>query len=614
MTLEESSFRDVSGLSGVDLKIENSANMSLSRRKAMLRKVVLDLHSHTKHRRKIKNRDSTDKVVLQEMRMRVYKIMKNLIWEKLENRMCESDTSVKLHRMLDICKDNLKLPINCFDVYTKIYKTPFMEKVLLKCSGIPLLGRVFYTLLVERVYRRYDLLLMMTVTLSELIESKQFLRQEFDNWQVIVRELQTELNNFEMSQTALLQTKPLLVRAVQTKKVSKTILNFGYQSLTKIHNSGEIDDIERNALMKHLTLIESKLRFVERFVSRFAAPKKKRKTRVESAEASLRRKVSLISPLLREFRRADLDQVYQDSLREKKESHEEEIVCSANPEEASFVYFVCSGMFKIRSETDRVVSHLSTNDFFGAAQLIAPDVNVHASAMSSCDFYKLPLDRVEQLMGKYPLFRKAIYSRAAYNYLKCCPYSLAKRKTKYFRRLRRISHFHLKKILDNGTILIFDSERKVLEYVFANSFSALGLLVLKGGLRMHHRNALVQKTRKLFKIEQMSEIKKFLEDQGGSGGGPSQNKSVSGGIDQNLFSVREIPGDKQNRALEGETVEVVAGDAVEIRTEQLDRLELTADATILYLLETKTGAFEDDNRIRSNKKFKVNKINRRKYL
>jgi hypothetical protein len=618
---------NISNLSRNEIKIEKANNLPITQRKAMLKKVVSDLYRFTSIKREIRETTLKQKNKTQEIRMRVYKILKNLVWEKFEHRMCEMDTLVKLHRLLDICKDNLKEPIHCFDVYSKIYTASFTEKVLEKLSCIPLLGRVFYSFLVERVYMRYDFLLIMTITLAELIESKQFLRQEFEHWQVIVKEIQFELNNFEMSQTALLQAHELLVKAVQTKNVGKTILNFGYQSLDKLHKSGEIDDLERKALIKHLTRAESNLRFIEKYIRKFNSIKntdkslQKEDERDNFSKTRVIRQFSVVFPILKELSRGDMEECYSKLQKHELESYNDEIICQSeqgptedfSEDSDHWVYLVQSGMFKIRSSTDRVLRHLSRGNVFGSSQLIAEDAYVLASPMSKSVYYKLPLSYMKQLMEKYPLLQKEIYLSGAYEYLKGCPYSLAKQKTKYFRRLRRISHFHLKKIFKNGYVLIFESTKNMVNYLFKNNFSSIGLFILEGGLRMVHQNPLIQKARRLSKIKEVPAIKEFLEDQHQiKSPRSSQRKSLINRIDKNLFSMKTIQVDPEN--LEDQQIKVHSGNAVEIRTHNLQELEVMGDRLVVYLLETKTVSFEDKDHISGANRMKVNKINRRKYL
>ena len=256
------------------------ANLTPKQRKLKLAYVMSTLYSDLQNLRRKKQRKVKENEVIKEMRMRVYKILKNLLWEKYEHRMCETETLVKLHHMLDICMDSPKRPLFCFEVYSKIFIASFTVKLLKKLKCIPLLGRIFYNMLINRMYMRFDLLLMMTITLSEILESKKFLKEEFEDWETIVKELNLEHINFEMEQNALLQGDPKLVKAIQTKKVGKTILNFGFQLLEKLLKSGEIDEQEKASLLHHLVRSEKKLKFTERYVRKFEdiAEKKKGKT------------------------------------------------------------------------------------------------------------------------------------------------------------------------------------------------------------------------------------------------------------------------------------------------------------------------------------------------
>ena len=618
---------DMSSLTRQDIQIEKANEVSLTHRKAMLRKVVSDLYKFTVQQRETRETNLRQQDSTQEMRMRVYKILKNLVWEKFEHRMCESDTLVKLHRLLDICKDNLKSPIHCFDVYSKIYTATFTERALANLSKIPLLGRLFYGFLVERVYMRYDLLLMMTITLAELVESKQFLRQEFANWQVIVKEIQFELNNFEMSQTALLQAHELLVKAVQTKNVGKTILNFGYQSLERLHKSGEIDDLERAALMKHLLRVESELRFVEKYIRKNVNNERKRSKKQADSEDPISgedqiakiRQLAVKFPVLKELPLSDLESFYEVLSKHQLESHHEEIICQSDEgefgtDQLGAVYLVESGMFKIRSSTDRTIRHVSCGDVFGSVQLISDDVPVLASPMSKTVYYRIPLSFLQGLMAKSPLLEKQIYLWASYDYLKSCPYSQAKKKTKYFRRLRRISYFHLKKIFDNGLILRFQTSKEFLGYLFQHNYSSLGLFVLMGGIRIQHQNVKFQKARRLFKFKEMASIQEFLEDRTmPKSPKHDQQSNLLWRIAPNLFSVRKIASSSNHSEIE-KPEEIRAGNAVEVQTHYLEDIEILGSNVVVFLLETKSMSFEDKDHLADVKKLKVNKINRRKYL
>lgn len=120
----------------------------------MLSQVLKKLHHYRKESQRKKNQLKEDEVSL-EMRLRIYKIIKNLTWEKFENNMCEAETIVKLHRMINMCKDHLKRDLHMFDIYSKVYTATFTERLLMKMRNWPCLGRLFFNLLIERAYLRF---------------------------------------------------------------------------------------------------------------------------------------------------------------------------------------------------------------------------------------------------------------------------------------------------------------------------------------------------------------------------------------------------------------------------------------------------------------------------
>ena len=233
----------------------------------MLRHVMLRLYHDLKTvgKKKIQYKDQE---VTQEMRLRAYKIISNLTWEKFEKRTCESETQVKIQDIIDFCKDNLKKEIHCFEIYTKLYTATWSERILLKLSNIPLVGKFFYNRLILYVYERYDFLLTISDTFCEVLESEKFLKEEFKKWNDVVKELRIQLNSFERARDILLKGSPKLVTAIQTKKAGRSILNYGFHLLNKLNHSGEIDDLENGKLRSQLNKIHGRLEKVQFFIKK----------------------------------------------------------------------------------------------------------------------------------------------------------------------------------------------------------------------------------------------------------------------------------------------------------------------------------------------------------
>ena len=262
------------------VKIEKANDLPIQKRRKMLRHVMMKLYHNIKKIKK-KEKGYKEKEIIQEMRLRAYKIISNLVWEKFELRMCEPETQVKIQDIIDFCKDSLKKELHLFEVYTKLYTATFVEKVLLKLSGMPLLGRLFYNKLVEYSYERYDLLLTISDTIGEVLDSHQFLKEEFKNWKDIIKELTLQLNSFEQARMVLFKGNKKLVTAIQTKKAGSTILNYGYHLINKLNHSGEIAELEFKNLKSNLDTIGKKLGRVQYFIKKntFNKTKKAKKTK-----------------------------------------------------------------------------------------------------------------------------------------------------------------------------------------------------------------------------------------------------------------------------------------------------------------------------------------------
>jgi hypothetical protein len=272
--LEKVNFRKLTA--NGEIKIEKANNLNIKERRKMLRHVMLNLYHDIKKMKK-NEKNYKDAEVMQEMRLRAYKIISNLVWEKFEVRKCDPETQVKIQDIVDMCKDNLKKPIHCFEMYNKHFTANFTEKMLLKLSGIPGLGRVFHNILIMGIYERYDLLLTLSETIGEVIDSHQFLEDEFANWKDIEKEMTIQLNSFEQARNVLLKGNKNIVATVQTLNAGATILNYGLGLVKKLYNHGEIDDLEYKKLMAHLKGIEKKLGSVTYFIKINSMPVKKNK-------------------------------------------------------------------------------------------------------------------------------------------------------------------------------------------------------------------------------------------------------------------------------------------------------------------------------------------------
>lgn len=498
--------------------------------------------------------------------------------------------------------------------------------------------------------QRYDFLLMMTITLSELRESKHFLKEEFSDWQRIDAELEREHQNFEMGQTAHLQGNEDLVMVVQTKKVSKTLLNFGYHVVKKLFSSGEIDDLENKKLVKELVNIENKIKKINGQIKRCKRwnelhghqvkdDRKKNqhggsdgndteRITLEDIEesnvklTSIQKKITFIFPLLRELKRHEIQDLYSE-LKHLSCSPGTEVDCAGGE-----LFLVKSGMFKIKpskvgtldERVERVVRVVSTSDFFGAGELINSDVNITAIAQTKCKYYTINLTTVQKLGDRYTQFRRILYSNAAYNYLKGCRYTLAKKKTKYFRRLRRVAYYHLNKLFQNGMIKFFENDSDFLSFIFEKDFESMGFMVLRGFIQIEEEDIQRNKTQRFLKMKDFETNKsdgEGLNVQVSTHRSPSiKPNNPDPKLDDNLFSVKRMisnrdigfqTGDRGNRKWT-----VHAGDAEILNMHYLVDVNIRTPGLLIFILETSSHGITENNTHKIGRK-SFRKINRKNY-
>ena len=338
-----------------------------------------------------------------------------------------------------------------------------------------------------------------------------------------------------------------------------------------------------------------------------------------------KKKIGVNFPILKELSKDDLNKLRKEIIIDSCLKEGIAIECNIKPlegqegedqNEQGWVYMIRQGMFQIKSETDRIITNLSESDLFGLTQLINNDVKVLSLPFNKTKFYRVRLEFFQELISKYPHLRKVIYSSAAYNYLKCCSYRLAKEKTKYFRRLRRISYFHINKMFQKGVVQVFTDDKDILHYMHNLGLSTLGMFILKGEVHLNHQNLYLARAKMLFNIEEEVSVREYFEDQGIArldleNVGEKRTKK----LDNDLYSQRQIKCADKGKETH-KKVKIQAGNAVEIHGEYLNEVTIVSKELVVFVLETATAGFGEDN-IHSkdvSKKGSVNKINRKKYM
>lgn len=305
-----------------------------------------------------------------------------------------------------------------------------------------------------------------------------------------------------------------------------------------------------------------------------------------SKEGNFKRKIAIIFPCLKELKRPELEELHKEIIHEETNEKGENINLPLQDSSETYVYMIKNGVFEIFSETNRAVKFVSNSDIFGLYQLIAKDVKMTLKPIDETKFYKVPLPIFEKFMGAYPFLSKTLYSRAILNYLKCCSSSLARTKSRYFRRIRRLSPTYFSNILEDGEIIDFENSDAILDFLYQGHFSSVGFFCLKGSFKIVHSDPSISKAKQLFKIQNLSKIREFLRNKINSSSNISKSDNIKKKLTEDYYSIKKFDKnffEEDNNLMKMD--EINPGNAVKIHPDFLEKIEFIDSEIKLFVIE-----------------------------
>ena len=336
-------------------------------------------------------------------------------------------------------------------------------------------------------------------------------------------------------------------------------------------------------------------------------------------ELKFKRKISIVFPCLKELKRPELEELHSKICHQRMKLEDAcftlPLIPTGNEEDdGPFIYMIKSGMFKIESESTRTVKYLSNSDFFGLFQLIASDIKMLVSPMDSVTFYKVRIEVVENFMNKYPYLRKVLYSRALQNYIKCCSSTLSRTKTRYFRRLRRLSPSYIENILDDGKIMCFSESKEMLNYFYDEHYSSIGIFALKGSFKVVHEDPTVTKAKQLFKFKELNLIRNFLKNK------TEIKKFKEYGskrkiLTEDFYSIKRTDTKEFDEDKYGlNEIQINPGNAIKIHPDFLEKIEFIDSEIMVFVIEAQVCLTKEDKVKNRISKRNIGSIKRKTYL
>lgn len=183
--------------------------------------------------------------VKQELRLRVYKLLKHHIQSKMDNRECTPDVVRSLKLLCDSCSDHPEEEI-CIrqfsDEFVGDHKT---LKQLEKFSKIPLIGTFFLKVLGDKIFFNYQYTVTLIACAQEIAGEMKHIAHSLD-YKKEVEEIKDEIvlniTDLEGFKSALIHLFPGLVNFIRTKMAAYRIVEYQRSQLKHFEHQGLISD------------------------------------------------------------------------------------------------------------------------------------------------------------------------------------------------------------------------------------------------------------------------------------------------------------------------------------------------------------------------------------
>ncbi|CAD8153221.1 unnamed protein product [Paramecium pentaurelia] len=194
----------------------------------------------------------TDQEIFGEVRYRIYRIMKGLYYDKFEYGLCEEDTVRLLVESSDIGLDHTKAILNIWDQLYKNFLNFSSVNFFFKVKEMPFIGPFARDYMIKHLGFVYDVTTTFLSCANEAFHLTESFPMSKDAVRVVMEELNKEIEKAEGYLSILNDTFPEIVRAIQTKRASHSILTHQRHYLDETQQNGLVDDKEYQLLKKEI--------------------------------------------------------------------------------------------------------------------------------------------------------------------------------------------------------------------------------------------------------------------------------------------------------------------------------------------------------------------------
>lgn len=194
-------------------------------------------------------------LIKQELRFRIYKLVKHHVNEKRDNNECRSDVVSTIKTLCNICNDHIDQQI-CFYEYSKVFigNHKSME-FLSKLSKMPFVGRFFIRELSHSIFYEYQFLETLISICDFIVKDlkEQEISEEYKaEAEYIKEEMVVDIQKLKMLEESFIVQFSGFVNFIRTKMAAYNLIQYQKSQVDNFEHLGMIDGTEKESWVAKL--------------------------------------------------------------------------------------------------------------------------------------------------------------------------------------------------------------------------------------------------------------------------------------------------------------------------------------------------------------------------
>jgi NhaP-type Na+/H+ or K+/H+ antiporter len=330
---------------------------------------------------------------LQEIRYRIYRLLKSQVYGRYEEHFCSSSVVTILNESIDYCMDNMEDKIWIYGCVSENIMSVEKLRRVIGYKDTFLLGGLAQSFLSTYLLNTYELLSTLIVSLEDIINDKPNIPVAQELVNQVFKEIYAEKEKAEEQLYMLNDWFPNVITSIQNKQAAHMVLSALKKKLEEDHHQGIIDDEEYNTLQDQFNHRISKLGV--------------RDLKWENPDLN---EFTIISPVFGKLQDIDIT-ILKESFVKTKFPAKSEIMSLGSP--ASGVYIVVKGI--VEETVNRTMSQrYGMGAVFNWTNILLPDGLAKTSVVAVVETltYYLPREAFEKIFVRNKDFEEQVYKRA----------------------------------------------------------------------------------------------------------------------------------------------------------------------------------------------------------